>query len=619
MRTGWRVAVTLSAVALTLLVAVGIGTVAQTTTRDSAFRIDRFEQSIEVAADGTPRVTELLEVTFTTERRGIFRDLDERSPFPSSGSYGSFSVDRGSPAEPWQWVEERHEHGPRIRIGDPSVQLPPGSYRYRIAYTAPTWTITRRDAPELVELRVDVPGYDWPTTIGPTTVVVDLPGEVVQAACVSGRRGATTPCSEPPRLDGQRTTFDLGPFDLGESATIAMLLPATAFTTAPPSFRPAPLDRSRGIGPWDLSWRMSALLLAVVLALPLIGWEIVAARRHYRDRVTDPTIHDRAQPTALPAPPHGFRPPEIAGLLLKRSQQDLLLATIVDLEQRGLLTTRADTATGSGWFSRSKDPDTLSVDRPAPGTVLPPGDDELVHALVPTSEPTVFAGTYDATVSARVADVNRRLQLRAAKVFEANGFEHDDSGPFASRLFRFTALLAWLLLAAITCAVFTAATPLPGAATLWILLAVVVGWVLAHLPWAHHRRPLNSRGRDAVAQARSFDHFVRSVEGEQLEWAAGQPGIDHHHPALSLLPYAIALGHADSWYDRFGPVLEALTSPTGGTSSAGTAGAGAAWWASRRSFSAVSSSQTATTTAPSSSSGGGGGGSGGGGGGGGSW
>lgn len=610
MRIGWRVAVTALSVAAVVAGAFVIGAVVDATARDGAFRIDRFEQVIVVQPDGTPRVTELLTVTFTTERRGIFRDLDERTPFPSSGSYRDFSVDQGDASQPWQWVEQRHEHGPRLRIGNPSAFLPPGTYPYRITYTAPTWTITREDAPELVELRVDVPGFDWPTSIGPTTLVVELPGEVVEAACVAGRRRSTTPCAQAPRIDGQRVSFDLGPFGEGESATVAVLVPAAAFTTPQPTYQPAALDTSRGIGPWDLSRPVAAVLLALLLALPIAVWELVAARRHYRDRVTDPALHDRAQPTALPAPPFGFRPPEVAGLLLRTDQQDLLLSTIVDLEQRGLLRTHVDTAGGSRWFSKASE--TLTIERPPAGTVLPPGDDELVRALVPENEPTVFSGTYDATVSTRVGAVDRRLQERASNVFAAHGFEHDESGPFASGLFWFAAFLVFLLYAFVLARVFASATPLPLPATAFVAGLVIVGWALARAPWAHHRKPLNSRGRDAVGQARAFDHFVRTVEGEQVQWAAGQPGIDHHHPALSLLPYAIALGHADSWYERFGPVLQALTGVA--------AGAGAAWWASGSSFSSVSSAQSATTTAPSSSGGGGGGGgSGGGGGGGGSW
>lgn len=611
MRVGWRIAVSVLAVAVALGVAAAAGVLSTSADRDDAFRIDRFLQTIEVAADGTPRVTEELQVTFTEPRRGIFRDLDERAPFPTTGSYRDITVDRGDAAEPWNVALERWEHGPRVRIGEASTWLQPGTYPYRIRYTAPTWTVTLADDPSLVELRVDTPGFDWPTTIGPTTVVVDLPGAPLEAACVSGPRRTTRVCPSEPRIDGNRVTFEVGPFEPFEAATIAVRLPADAFTVPPPTFRPDPLDASSGPGPWDLTPGAAGLLLAVLLALPIAAWEVVASRRVYRDRVTDPALHDRAQPTALPAPPFGFRPPEVAGLLSRTSTQDLLLSAIIDLDQRGLLATSFTEEEG-GFLRSSKG--TLTLHRPAQGTVLPPGDGEVVHELVPDGGTTVFDGTYDATVASRVSDATTTLSRRASDVFATHGFEHDEGGPMRSGLFRFAAFLAWVGLVAALGWLFAAATPLGGVIT-WVVAAVVLaGWIIARLPWRHHLRPLNSAGRDAVAQARSFDHFVRNVEGEQLEWAAGQAGIDHSHPALALLPYAIALGHADSWYERFGPVLKALTATAAGT---GAAGAGV-WWASQSSFAGVATAQSGTSTAPSSS-GGGGGGSGGGGGGGGSW
>jgi hypothetical protein len=613
MRTGWRIITSTLIVVATFGVATAVGAISGAAGRDDAFRIDRFVQTIEVAPDGTPQVTEELLVTFTEERRGIFRDLDERAPFPSSGGYRDITVDQGEASRPWNLALERWDHGPRVRIGEASTWLPPGTYPYRIRYTAPTWTVTLRDDPSLVELRVDTPGFDWPTTVGPTTVVVDLPGEPVEAACVSGPRRSTRVCPSEPRIDGTQVTFDLGPFEPREAATIAVRLPASAFTVAPPTFDPAPLDSTIGPGPWDLSRSAAALLLAVLLALPFAVWEAVAARKVYRDRVTDPTLHDRAQPTALPAPPFGFRPPEIAGLLSRTAGQSLLLSAIVDLDQRGLL--RTSFSEQEGGFLRS-DKRTLTLDRPAQGTVLPKGDDEVVHTLVPAHGPTVFDGSYDSAVAARASATSNLLSARASGVFADHGFEHDEGGPMRSGLFRFAAFVVWLGFAAMLGFLFAYASPIPGVVVAIVAALVVIGWALARAPWRHHARPLNSQGRDAVGQARAFDHFVRTVEGEQLEWAAGQPGLGHDHPALTLLPYAIALGHADSWYDRFGPVLKALTAATAG---AGAAGAGA-WWASQSSFTGVATAQAGTSTAPSSSGGGGGGGgSGGGGGGGGSW
>jgi len=620
MRTGWRLL--FSAVVVVLTVAAGglAGLIVDLVDRDDAFVIDRFDQRISVDERGTPAVEERIEVTFSEPRRGIFRDLDAAPPFPSDGTYHDFEVEGAPGGGGWNFtVEPRPDDpGARIRIGEVDRWLDPGSYRYDISYLAPTWTITREDAPELVELRIDAPGFDWPTSIGQATITIELPGEAVDVSCVEGRRRTTRACARTPEITGDTVVAELGPYDAFESATIAVLLPASAFTVPPPVFSPEPLDESEGIGPWELSPAQAGLLLAVVLALPLLVWELISARVHYRDRVTDPALHDRPTPTALPAPPHGFRPPEVAGLLLRTDSQNLLLSAIVDLEQRGLLTSTSTSEQGRGWFSRDKE--ILTLERPASGTVLPPGDDDVVHALVPEYGTTVFDGEYDAEVARRTEAASKLLTERAKGVYRDHGFKHDESGLVGVTAFRVLALFGWLVWIAVAGSVITSATPLPWGLTLVIAVIVLVGWGLAHAPWAYHRKPLNSAGRDARAQAEAFDHFVRSVEGDQLDWAAGQAGIDHHHPALTLLPYAIALGHADSWYDRFGPVIQALTSVPAASGGGRTAGAAAgAWWVSGSSFNQVRTSQAGTSTSPSSSGGGGGGGSGGGGGGGGSW
>lgn len=618
MRTGWRVVFSVVVVFLTLAAGGLVGFIAGQVERDDAFVIDTFEQHITIAPDTTPTVEERIAVTFTEQRRGIFRDLDERAPFPTTGGYGDIEVTGAPGGGAWNFALERYEHGPRIRIGEANTWLQPGRYLYEISYSAPSWTIIRRDAPEFVELRIDTPGYDWPTTIGATTVTIDLPAPAVEVACVEGPRRSTRPCEHEPQITGDTVLARLGPFEVGEAATIAVLLPAEAFTVDPPVFRPPPLDRSRGLGPWEVTTTQAGLLVAIVLVLPLLVWELVSARVHYRDRVTDPYLHDRATPTALPAPPHGFRPPEVAGLLLRIDQQDLLLSAIVDLEQRGLLRSTSSEEASGRWFSRTRQ--VLTLERPPSGTVLPPGDDEVLHALVPSHGPTVFDGEYDRAVAGRVEAAGKLLSERASGVYRDHGFTHDDSGLLGEGTFLVAASLAWIAFAAAVVRVVASATPLPGAAAIIVAAIVVAGYFLAHAPWAYHRKPLNSEGRDARAQAEAFDHFVSSVEGDQLDWAAGQDSIDHHHPALTLLPYAIALGHADSWYARFGPVIEALTTvPSSGGTTRTVGTAGAAWWASSSSFGNVRTSQAGTSTAPSSSGGSGGGGSGGGGGGGGSW
>lgn len=121
-----------------------------------------------------------------------------------------------------------------------------------------------------------------------------------------------------------------------------------------------------------------------------------------------------------------------------------------------------------------------------------------------------------------------------------------------------------------------------------------------------------------IARTKAFRTFLEEVHGDRLEFAAGRQQYDQHHPAIALLPYAMALGLAESWYFRFEPVLTELAQ-RGAVPSSGVH----PWWAYGAGFAAVRTSYSGSTTAPSSSGsggsfGGGGAGSGGGGGGG-SW
>src|SRR5690606_25623945 len=103
-----------------------------------------------------------------------------------------------------------------------------------------------------------------------------------------------------------------------------------------------------------ISRATAALLLALLVGLAIAAWEAVSAWYVYRDRVTDPALHHRQHPMAIPAPPHGLRPPELAGLLLRKNPDELLLSTLVDLDQRGALTSAAETEEGR-FFRKDKE------------------------------------------------------------------------------------------------------------------------------------------------------------------------------------------------------------------------------------------------------------------------
>jgi uncharacterized membrane protein YgcG len=601
MRTFGRIIASTLVVVFVLLVAAMVGGFVDQAGRDTAFTIDRFDRDVVVAPTGQVTVVEQLEVTFTTGRRGIFRDLP-RDAQAGPVFYTVLGVDQGSPDQPWNYtVEPGEDNDTRIRIGDAAITLAPGTYTYRIGYQIDGLPFVEASDPDLVEVRLDVPGFAWPTDIGPTTLRVQMPGEVYEADCVAGTLRTTSGCDTQPQIDGQLVTAELGPFEPRRSATVSIIGDASAFGPGLREFEATPLRERTGIPqvPWP-TWVITALF-AWLVAMPLVAFETVKAVNVYRDVETDPRLHDRVHPTAIPAPPHGMAPPEVAGLLLKQNADALFLATLVDLDQRGVVTTSTS--------GKEKKP-TVEVHR-ASGVPVPPLYSPYVAGLLPGNGSITFSGEYSSTVASKSSAAANAVVEVSKDVFEANGYLHQQGGALRKGWVKGLLLLGWMGLGAIFGAVVALVSPVPWVVTLGLLVLVLGGWATIRLLWRHERLPLNSAGRDAVGQARSFEEYLRTVEAEQLEWAADQPTIDQRHPAVALLPYAIALGLANSWYRRFGDLLQKAAPAAGG--------AGVAWWASQRSFQGVSSSRSSSVTAPSSSGGGGGGGSGGGGGGGGSW
>lgn len=619
MKTSSRLVVTGVVAAVTVALVTTVATVPPRgefePTPDDAFVIDTFNQDVTVAADGRLEVVESIDVTFREQRRGIFRDLD------SSGgvTYEVLAVDRGTPDEPWDHVVEDNGARQRVRIGNQDVFLDPGPQHYRIAYVMDGLPFRTAARPDMVQLRIDVPGAEWQTTVAETRFQVDLPAEPTRVQCVMGSSGETTPCPDA-TVDGTSVRQSIPALEPWTTATVLVEVPADAFTT---SFDVADVQELDTLGeaaqpedPPPLPEIPAALLLLLLVAAPALLLELLRARLVYRDRVTDPALHDRVAPTAELEPPDNARPFETAALLQRSRGDEAMLATLLDLELRGVVqTTSSETAEGTPRI----------VVTPAPADALRgepprPWEASFVQLLLGTSGRIEFDGTYDADTTQRASAAGAALGTHGSWLLSKDSpLTHTGAG-----WLRGGAYAAWIVLCLLLGLVIGGAgtmllqLSLAVPVTIWICLGV--SWLLLSFVWRPQRLPLTSLGRDVIARTRAFREFLEQVHADRLEFAAGRDVYDQHHPALSLLPYAMALGLADSWYLRFEPVLTELAQqgavPTSGAYP---------WWAYGAGFSAVRTSYSSSTTSPSSSGGsggsfgGGGAGSGGGGGGGGSW
>jgi hypothetical protein len=232
-------------------------------------------------------------------------------------------------------------------------------------------------------------------------------------ACVAGPRRTTRGCDPAPSVDGSVVTATFDAFAPSQAATVAIDLDASAFSPGLPSFREQPLDRRPGILPVvDAPPAIAGLAAALVLALPFLVLEGVQAVLVYRDEKTDPQLHDREHPTAIFGPPHDFRPVEVAGVLLRRKGESLLLGTLVDLDQRGTVTT---VSRGAGKKT------VLTVEAGPEGVEAAPGDAAFLRTLLPGRSSIRFDGEYDADTATRTQAATNELVRQATTCSRTTG------------------------------------------------------------------------------------------------------------------------------------------------------------------------------------------------------
>jgi hypothetical protein len=600
----------LSLVTVAALVAavLAAAVLARSTARDDGFVIDRFDRAVVVEEDGSLAVTELIEVTFLQPRRGIFRDLEAQGP-AGGVVYDLEAVDQGDEGAPWNYAIERTDDGePRVRIGDADVVLDPGPQTYRLRYRVAGLLFRPEARPDQVQLRLDVPGDGWPTDVVRTQLTVTLPATPSDVRCVAGTAGTVGGCGER-SVDGTTVRQQVGELAPRETATVAIELPAAALGAASdrlPVVQIPELEHREKLASLGVPLVPATLLLLLLLAAPAAVLEAVRAGKVYRDVVTDAQLHDRVTPTAEFEPPDGLAPAELAAVCQRSIGGEELLATLIDLEVRGVVATEASQGATRITVGPGRDP-----------AGARPWEAEALEALCPGGRPTTFGDSYDPATATRSSAATRAVAAHARGLLDhGSAYVHEAGGVLRST--GGYALLVVVVLAVGGVVGLVGAplldVPFPALVTAWIGLAVA--WALLALVWRKERLPLTSEGRDVIARAGTFRTFLQEVHADRLTFAASRQEVGTTHPAVAMLPYAMALGLADSWLERFEPLLvEAARSGRAGSTSSPDA-----WYLHRSTFVAATAAHSTTITDPSSSSSGGGGaGSGGGGGGGGSW
>ena len=569
-------------------------------------RIERYDVTIDIRADGTYEVVETIAYNFGPfERHGIFRTIPVRFPYDPDPKYervyelSGIRVD-GSEGTP-DGVEDSDENGRKLlRIGDPDETIT-GAHTYRIRYVVRGGL---NAFPDHDELYWNAIGDEWDVPIGAASVTVRAPGGINRVACFAGPRGSTLPCAGAEVVDDNEAAFRHDA--LAERQAVTVVVALVKGTIDPAGTKPIldekfSLTRAFSVTPSSVAGAVAAGVLAFGFVVRLL-WRTGRDRKIAGNSPDDRRGfgEDDESPVVF-RPPGNARPAQVGVLVDERADALDVTASIVDLAVRGYLEIRELPKTG--WFGKT---DWNLVQGSGPTEALLPFERRLLDGL--------FEGRSEITLSALKNTFASDLKAVQTSLYT----DCVKQGWFAKRpdrvrnVYLTIGILGVLLAtgALVLLTVFTHAA-LIGVPVLLAALVLALGH-----RWAPAR---TAKGSAALREARGFRRFIETAEADRMQFA------EEENIFAKYLPYAIVFGETEKWAKAFAG-LGGADAPAGmgwyhphGSWSAFNA---ASFSNSMDSFAVHTSGTIASTPASSGSSGFGGGGSsggGGGGGGGGSW
>lgn len=500
--------------------------------------IRSYDVSIEIRADDSIRITEVIEYDFGSARRhGIFRDVPTRQTYDdrydrvyplnveSVTASGGASADFQVSSEPGGVT--------RIRIGDPDVTTS-GLHTYTIVYIVGAAV---NGFPDHDELYWNAVGEDWDVPVDRATATVVAPATILDAVCYAGPIGSSTACDRE-KIAGETARFTqrgLFPF---EAFTVVVSLPKGAVEEPLPRLvEPWSLDRAFSRTPVTLG--VSGGLLALVIAG--CGWLLWTRGRDRRfvgspvdqtlgnptgDARTVPLFEHGVAPVEF-APPEDLRPGQIGTIVDEQANTLDVTATIVDLAVRGYLT--IEEIPKEGWFGK---PD-WTLHR------TDTSDDELL-----TYERTLLTGLFKDGNDPALSSLKRTFSERLATVENQLYTDAVKRGWFVKRPDKVRS--SWhargvmLFIAGVVLTVVLARWTTFGLAGIPVVVAGLILTVGAR--WMPSR---TAKGTAIARRVRGFRTVIETAETHMSRWAEEQNVFTRY------LPYAIVFGCTEKWAKAF--------------------------------------------------------------------
>ena len=225
------------------------------------FKISSFDAQIQLSREGKIEVTETIDVFFTEQKRGIFRDIPYR--FQNEGREYKTEIS-GITVDNHPFKVSKKNGMKSIRIGDPDIYLS-GPQKYVIHYTVEGPFIS---SPEFEEFYWNITGNDWQAVIEKASFSVLLPdslniryNNLRVFTGSAGENGKEATIGQQGRYIRGETTAALNP---GQGLTIAIQLPKDYVPVNQTLEMITPPPPPKGFGD---QWPMSLLPLGLILGL----------------------------------------------------------------------------------------------------------------------------------------------------------------------------------------------------------------------------------------------------------------------------------------------------------------------------------------------------------------
>lgn len=538
-------------------------------TQVTAEEIQSFGAEIQVQSSGKITITETIDYLFTSQKRGIFRDI----PYLITNNEGKEYIMEIRPlrvvdelGNAYRYSTSDEDNQLRIKIGDPDLYIT-GNKQYRITYEVRGGLRYFSDHDELYW---NVTGNGWQVPIHNTRVSIVLPDQIpqetIQSTCYTGAKGSDnkncTITIDKSTVSIQSNTL----FSAGEGLTVAISFPKGYVDV----LEPKPYERFENTWYGKIIIMFITVGFAVLAFVWYVGLPLYIPYKWYREGRDPRSLEARAwYDTPKTVKRRSLTPAETGGLVDETVDHKDVFAQIVHLAQRGYL-----------HIEETKKNDFTLIKKKNADSALLGFELRLYDALFDTKERVRIKET---KLAVAIAEVQQKLYSQMV----SDGFFNENPDTVRNKYY---------VLAGV--ALFTGN----------IFLAIVAFLFGKHMP----RK--TSIGAQQAAIGRALKTFLGSQDRQLAFQATNQLMFE------KLLPYAIAFGVEKIWANRFKDL--ALHKPDWYSTydnSAFNAGVFAnSLHRSVGSF-ATSATPTRSTTGHSSGFSGGFSGGGGGGGGGGSW